>query len=235
MLQGEKGEERPYSITACSPKGSWHLSSSTKCWADCGCWLRGHFPAGMEAGCWFSAGKSFPLHPQKLNPLSPLNKYIMMAEGVFYLADDKEACEAFWGSELKKHNLTMPSVSLRWSSASLNLVWGVAEMPWWAGRELCRAPLSGSREGMGGQGVRWEAPLTDRVQMTLLPSCATDTREVPVWILCFQNLWHAFFNLGRQQRDRGEPSFVIKHGKSLQEQSPCAGLENTWQTGWHLH
>lgn len=26
----------------------------------------------------------------------------MMAEGVFYLADDKEACEAFWGSELKK-------------------------------------------------------------------------------------------------------------------------------------
>ena len=32
---------------------------------------------------------------------------------LFFLADDKEACEAFQGSEEKNHNLIMPSVSLR--------------------------------------------------------------------------------------------------------------------------
>lgn len=151
-----------------------------------------HFLAGMEAGCWFRAGKSFPLHPQKLNPLSPLNKYIMTAEGFFNLADDKEACEAFWGSQLKKHNLIMPSVSLRWFSTSLNLVWGVAELSWRAGRELCGAPQSGSRERMGGQDVRWEAPLTDHAWMTLLPSCAAETSKVPLCIseftTCVSNL-----------------------------------------------
>lgn len=41
---------------------------------------------------------------------------------------------------------------------------------------------------MGGQDVMWEAPLTDHAQMTLLPSCAAETRKVPVWILRFQNL-----------------------------------------------
>lgn len=32
-----------------------------------------------------------------------------------------------------------------------------------------------------------------------------------------------------------ENKHVMKHGKSLQGQSPWAGLENTWQTTWYLH
>lgn len=192
MQLREKGEELPCSIIACSPEGSWDLSPSKKRWADCGCWLWGVVScwhgSWVLIQCW-QKPSSAPTEVQ-----SSITSQWVHNDGrrLFLLAVDKEACEAFWGSEEKKHHLITPSVSLRWSSASHNLVWGVNEIPRWAGRELCRAPVSGSRERMGGQDVRWEVPRTARVRVTLLPSCAAERRKLPVWISRFQNLWLAF-------------------------------------------
>lgn len=170
-------------IIACSPRDSWIWVLARNVERIVGAGTGEWFFAGMEDECWFSAGIFFLctgttitsqwVHNYGRSPFCSL--LTVRKTGRLFILQDPELSRT-----RGKNNLVMPSVSLRWLIFSL--LQPHSEREW--GAVVCRS------------GGGWCAAI-GCVPLPWLPSCANETRNMPVYTWYSQNLQHTF---GSQQR-----------------------------------